>query len=58
MIRYYVFRNFDLVFLQSGGATLEYKKKIIQMIENIDDIVFLRQIYTIIIRYIRKKAGS
>ncbi len=37
---------------------MEYKEKIIEMIENIEDIRFLRQIYTIVIRHIRKKAGS
>lgn len=37
---------------------MEYKEKIVEMIENIEDIRFLRQIYTIIIKYIKKKAGS
>ena len=53
-----MFKGFERVFYYQGGAKLEYKEKIIEMIENIEDIRFLRQIYTIIIKYIKKKAGS
>lgn len=55
---YHMFKGFERVFYYQGGAKLEYKEKIIEMIENIEDIRFLRQIYTIIIKYIKKKAGS
>lgn len=55
---YHIVRDFEQVFLLMGGAELEYKEKIIEMIENIEDIRFLRQIYTIVIRHIKKKAGS
>lgn len=35
----------------------DYKKFIIQMIEELEDVKFLQQIYTIIMCYKRRKVG-
>ena len=32
----------------------KYRDEIIEMVQRIDNIKFLRQIYTIVVRYIRK----
>lgn len=36
------------------GVTMDYKKIIIEMVQQIDDEKFLKQLYTILIGHIRK----
>lgn len=43
-----MFRNFEQVFCCGGGTKLEYKEKIIEMIESIDDVWILFKIFTFV----------
>lgn len=40
--------------MENKGMAAEYKKLIIDMVGRIDDERFLCQVYTIVIRYIRR----
>lgn len=48
-----IWQNYNIT-VQIGSDVVGYKEKIIEMVEKINDEKFLKQIYTIIVRHIRR----
>ena len=46
-----------ILHIGKGGKSMNYKRRIIELLDKIeeDDIIFLKQIYTIIKRHIEKR---